>query len=81
MQRILEGNLLIGLGARILRNDHLHGLKVEEVERITQLLHELTDGLAVNMRLIRYRTSHLHLLEISKLLVYDVIESHFAIII
>ena len=52
MQGVLKSDLLIGLSAWILRNDHLHGLEIEEVERITQLLHKLTDGSTIDVRLV-----------------------------
>lgn len=81
MQRVLESDLLIGFGARILRNDHLHGLEIEEVERIAQLLHELTDSLAVDMRLVRQGASDLRLLEVGKFLVSKVVERYLTFII
>ena len=54
MQRVLEGDLLIRASTIILRNGLLHGLEVEEIKRIAQLIEKLTDTLLIDIGLLIY---------------------------
>ena len=49
MQRILEGNLLIGALSVVLGNGLLQSLKVEEIEWVTEATKEFADTVHIDL--------------------------------
>ena len=48
VQGLLEGYLLKGLGADIARHGVLHGLEIEEIQRIRELFHKLRNAFSID---------------------------------
>ena len=81
MERVLEGNLLIGTRSLIFRHRHLHGLEVEEIKRIGELLQELTNLLRRHQFSVVQIGSYLQLLYLAELFTQQVLKADFALIV
>ena len=81
MQRILEGNLLVGLCPRVLRNGILLRLEIQEIQRVGQLVQEGLDALGIDVVLVLQRTLDLHVLDGAEVVVPQIFESNLAVVV
>ena len=81
MQRILEGNLLIGPLSVVLGNGLLQGFEIEEIEWVTEATKEFADTVHIDLLRLVQRTFHLHLLLVAQFLFADILKRYTACIV